>query len=160
MQIRAQIERTGAIYRMWQKTFVQLINSVDFWSLGPNSPCASRSPRSRSGATDTAALFFTAVLRNRPKTFASKRIAMSFLGSSPIVALATRRMDDSRLFSALCRSCRRGREPAQTAGTKSQELRLGRGQKTLQRRSVCCLLTAELEAAAVRCVARRVISGY
>jgi hypothetical protein len=29
--------------------------------------------------------FFSAVLRNQLKTFASKRIAMSFLGSSPTV---------------------------------------------------------------------------
>jgi hypothetical protein len=39
--------------------------------------------------------FFSAVLRNQVKTFASKRIAISFLGSSPIVGLPTRRMDDT-----------------------------------------------------------------
>jgi hypothetical protein len=41
--------------------------------------------------------FFSAVLRNRPKT--SNRIAMSFLGSSPIVGLPIRRMDEAACWT-------------------------------------------------------------
>ena len=39
--------------------------------------------------------FFSAVARNHDRTFASKRIAMSFLGSSPTVGRPTRRISET-----------------------------------------------------------------
>jgi len=67
--------------------------------------CNRSSPTNRSSEHPSdwyGSPFFSAVLRSHRKTSVSRRIALSFLGSSPTVGRPTRRMDDS------CRSYNSG----------------------------------------------------